>query len=83
MIPPDADHVPVNGPMMTVSSIVTGTEVLADAGPAVASGAPPTRAAATAAAAIRDVTLIRVIFVIALLPFGMACRLSRRLTGQT
>src|SRR5215831_6509989 len=38
LIPPDADHVPVNGPMMTVAWIVTGTEVLAAAGaPAVPS----------------------------------------------
>src|SRR5215470_8178827 len=68
LIPPDADHVPVNGPMMTVSWIVTGTEVLAAAGPAAASVAPPASAAATAAAAIRDLTLIRGSFMIALAP---------------
>jgi hypothetical protein len=66
LIPPDADHVPVNGPMMTVAWIVTGTEVLAEAGAAVASVAPPASAAATAAAAIRDLTLIRGSFMIAL-----------------
>src|SRR5215472_11494748 len=32
LIPPEADHVPVNGPMMTVLWTVTGTEVLAIAG---------------------------------------------------
>src|SRR5215468_7906350 len=68
LIPPDADHVPVNGPMMTVSWIVTGTEVLAAAGPAAASVAPPASAAATVAAAICDLTLIRGSFMIALAP---------------
>src|SRR5215831_13068222 len=68
LIPPDADHVPVNGPMMTVAWIVTGTDVLADAGPAAASVAPPASAAATVAAAIRDLTLIRGSFMIALAP---------------
>src|SRR5215470_20076273 len=56
--------------MMTVSWIVTGTEVLADAGPAAASVAPPASAAASAAAAIRALALIRAIFMIALLPGG-------------
>src|SRR5262249_58808348 len=56
--------------MMTMSWIVTGTEVLADAVPAAASVAPPASAAATAAAAIRDLALIRGIFMIALLPWG-------------
>src|SRR5215472_1364928 len=32
LIPPDADHVPVNGPMVSVSWNVTGTGVLATAG---------------------------------------------------
>src|SRR5215468_11348711 len=32
LIPPDADHVPVCGPIMTVLWIVTGTDVLAAAG---------------------------------------------------
>src|SRR5215470_3388133 len=54
--------------MMSVSWIVTGTEMLAAAGPAAASVAPPASAAATAAAAIRDLALIRGIFMIALAP---------------
>jgi hypothetical protein len=78
LIPPDADHVPVCRPIMTVLWIVTGTEVLADAGPAAASVTPPASVAAAAAAAIRALMLIRGSFIIAfapLVPFGR-CRLS-------
>src|SRR5258708_6958910 len=47
-----------------------GVTPSAEAGPAVASVAPPASAAATAAAAIRDLTLIRGLFMITLVPSG-------------